>query len=84
MSAKTTLIPKTTFSNFAQMQPLLKLLIEHQRITKSQYAGVISLCSGAYPCTLEIAQRTPKEMLYINVNGQNYTISNRAKTLLKP
>jgi hypothetical protein len=84
MSAKTTLIPKTTFSNFPQMQPLLKLLIEHQKITKSQYGAIVSVCSGAYPCTIEIAQRTPKELIYVTVNDVNYTISNRALTLLKP
>lgn len=82
MSAKVTLIPKTTFANFLQLQPVLKVLIDNQRITKSQYAGVISLCSGVYPCTISLAQRTPKEMLYVSVNDQDYRISNRAKTKL--
>jgi len=83
MPQKYTLIPKTTFPSFKELEMPLALLIHHQKITKSQYAGIISLCSGAYPCELSIEQRTPKELIYICVNGQNYTINNRAKICIK-
>ena len=82
MPAKTILIPKATFLSFADLSPVLAQLILTGKITKSQYAGIISLCSGAYPCDVEIAQRTPKEIIYISVNGESYTINNRAKTKL--
>ena len=83
MPSKYSLIPKTTFLSFKELETPLALLIHHQKITKSQYAAVIALCSGAYPCDLSIEQRTPKELIYISVNGQKYTINNRAKTCIK-
>jgi hypothetical protein len=82
MPAITNLVPKTIFNSFSNLEPILALLIVHQKITKSQYAAVISLCSGAYPLSLEIAQRTPKELIYVGVNNQNYTVNNRAKIKL--
>lgn len=83
MPQKYTLIQKTTFLSFKELETPLALLIHRQKITKSQYAAIISLCSGAYPCDVSIEQRTPKELIYVAVNDQKYTINNRARICIK-
>jgi hypothetical protein len=79
MPAKYNLLPLTTFANQNQLDSITALLLTHAKITRTQYAAIMAFCAGQYPCSLEIDQRMPKQMLYINRNGAAYQLNNRSK-----
>ena len=79
MPVKYTLLPGTTFSNPNQLDSVICLLLTHGKITRTQYATIHKICANSYPVTLEIAQRMPKQMLYITKNGEQCQINNRSK-----
>ena len=79
MPAKYTLLQKTTFDNATALDSVLCLLLTHAKITRTQYVELHKLAAISYPCTLELSQRMPKQMLYISVNGAQYQLNNRSK-----
>ena len=79
MPAKYNLLPLTTFANPNELDSITALLLTHGKITRTQYSAIMAFCAGAYPCALEINQRMPKQMLYINRNGVAYQLNNRSK-----
>ena len=83
MPAKYNLLPKTTFSNAADLESVIALLLVHSKISRTQYVSILQLCVNSYPATLEIEQRMPKQVLYLTLNHQKYTINNRAKICIK-
>lgn len=79
MPSKYILLPGATFTDPNSLDSVLCLLLTHGKITKTQYATIHKICANSYPVTLEIAQRMPKQMLYITKNGEQYQLNNRAK-----
>ena len=79
MPAKYNLLPGATFLAPTQLDTALSLLLTHGKLTRTQYATIHQICANSYPVTLEIAQRMPKQMLYMTKNGEEYQINNRSK-----
>jgi hypothetical protein len=85
MAAKSEILPPTSASTAAALEPALALLQVRGHITRNQSASILKILSGHLPAIVSLEQRTPKSIVYVLLDGAlRFAIGVRASIRVNP
>ena len=81
MPAKQSLMPAIHCPTVDYLESALAIYQVRGAITRNQALSIRQICRLDLPARIALEQRTPKGVVYINVNGQPHSeVNTRAKT----
>jgi len=80
MPTKQTLMPSITCPTGGYLESALAIYQVRGHISKNQARAILTACAHNLPASVSLAQRTPKGVVYVNLNDQPHCeITTRAR-----
>jgi hypothetical protein len=79
MTTKTIITPFTLCTTHEKLESIVAVLQRYGYLSRNQAQAALDLCAPKLPASLTIEQRDKKGSTYITLNGQLYTMNNRAR-----